>query len=90
MKHEYRNPKQYQNSDVQNSKQKLKTICCCCFCFGHLDFDNLNLFRISSFAISCFEFSLKLVPFVPGNLFSFAKEENFHRVSLKFPYIYDI
>jgi hypothetical protein len=43
-KYEYRNPKQIQNINVQNSKQKLQTVCCCGFCFGHLNFGNLNLF----------------------------------------------
>jgi hypothetical protein len=50
-KFEYRNPKQIQNSNVQNSKQKLQTIYCCRFCFYHLDFGNLNLFRISDFVL---------------------------------------
>jgi hypothetical protein len=42
-KFEYRNPKQIQNSNIQNSKQKPQTICFCRFCFGHLDFGHLNL-----------------------------------------------
>jgi hypothetical protein len=56
-----RNSKQIQNSNIQNSKQKLKTICCCCFCFGHLDFGNLDLFETTRFRISCFEFHFILV-----------------------------
>jgi len=43
--------KQIQNSNVQNSKQKLQTVYCCRFCFGHLDFGHLNLFRISDFVL---------------------------------------
>jgi hypothetical protein len=55
-KFEYRNPKQYQNSNVQNSKQKPQTVCCCRFCFGHLDFGHLNLFRISDFVLRIYSY----------------------------------
>jgi len=37
-KSEYRNPKQYQNTNDQNSKL---------ICFERLNFKNLNLFRVS-------------------------------------------
>jgi len=50
-KFEYRNPKQIQNSNVQNSKQEPRIVCRWSFCFGHLDFDDLNLFRISDFVL---------------------------------------
>jgi len=40
-KFEYRNPKQYQNSNFQNSK----------LCFEHLSFGHSNLFRISDFVL---------------------------------------
>ena len=41
-----RNPKQYQNPNVLNSKQK--RIGTEVFCFGHWYFDHLNLFRVST------------------------------------------
>jgi hypothetical protein len=50
-KSEIRNPKQIQNIKAQNSKQKQATALGGSFCFGHLDFGHLILFRIS-----CFEF----------------------------------
>jgi hypothetical protein len=55
-KHEFRNPKQIRNSNVQNSKRS-KPIRCevvrvignDLYCFGHLYFGHSNLFRISIF-----------------------------------------
>jgi hypothetical protein len=44
---EIRNPKQYQNPNVLNSKQK--RIGTAVFCFGHWHFGHLNLFRVSIF-----------------------------------------
>ena len=53
-KSEFRNPKQIQNSNVQNSKQKHHYIVISAsFCFVHLNFGHSNLFRIS-----CFEFRI--------------------------------
>jgi len=47
-----RNTKQYQNSNVQNSKQKHRyTMLLSSFCFDHLNLCHLNLFRISCFGI---------------------------------------
>jgi len=43
-KFEYLNPKQYQNSNLQNSK----------FCFEHLSFGHSNLFRISDLVFRAF------------------------------------
>jgi len=63
-KHEARNSKQIQNSKVQNSKQKqaptynhfvfLACFAGTCFCFGHLFFGHLDLFRISDFGFRAF------------------------------------
>jgi len=44
-KHEIRNTKQIQNSNFQNSKQKQHYTLLLIFCFGHLNFGHLNLFR---------------------------------------------
>ena len=53
-KSEFRNPKQIQNPNIQNSKQKHHyTVLSSSFCFGHLHFGHSNLFRIS-----CFEFRI--------------------------------
>ena len=56
VRHEYRNSKQIQNSKVQNSKQAAPIGYRCSFCFGHLDFDHLNLFRISDFVLRIYSY----------------------------------
>jgi len=53
-KHEARNTKQYQNSNFQNPKQKKAAAGGGGFCFSHLNFGHLNLFRISNFGFRIF------------------------------------